>query len=1424
LSAVPPHRGRVLATGRLLARGLAVAVAAAVLVPVPALARTSAPASAAATSATGSATAEPVCGKPAPGQFGCFSMRRTDVRHGLGVQVNAAGQDVTPAGYSPADLRSAYNLPADGGAGATIAIVDAYDDPSAELDLGVYRQQFGLPACTTENGCFTKVDQRGGIDYPATDSNWAGEISLDLDMVSAVAPNAHIILVEADSASDSDLGAAENMAVSLGAEYVSNSWGGYSDTASNLAEDQAYYNHPGTAIVFSSGDYGYGVTYPAASPYVTAVGGTSLTRDSSSRGWHESVWNSASQDSLGAWSWGAPGSGCSAVEPKPSFQSDTGCSGRSVADVSAVADPQTGVAVYDSLAGSGGWNVYGGTSVSAPIISAVYALAGRPTAGTYPSSYPYETSGALNDVTDGNDASCASDVGCGFGATPACTPSYACQAGPGYDGPTGLGTPDGVAAFTPGPHGVASGTITDSSTGKPLTGATVTLGDYHTTTDSTGGYRLDVPPGSYHMTVSQFGYATVDLGTITLADGATLTKNAALTPVPSTTVSGTVRDGGGHGWGLYARITVDGVPGTTFTDPANGRYSLRLPQGGSYTLHTTALYPGYKQGSTQVDATAATATADVTLPVDAAGTLPPGYRMDYGGGEDQTFDAASTPAGWTVKNNTSAGGWNFTDPLNRGNQTGGSGHFAEVDDFAQGWANVDTELISPSYNFSSDSSPQLDFDTALPSAYRISPLTADVDVSTDNGATWTNVWHETGVVNGPAHESISLSAYGGAPSLRIRFHYVGSLTGIWEVDDVQIGSHNLQAVPGGLLVGEVRDANTGAGVPGATVRAVATPTDSARTVATPDDPAQGGGQYWLFSTATGDQQFSADLASFGYPAVTSTVQVTAGSITAANFALHPAQLKFIKESAGATVDWGKQKTVTVQVRNTGGSPATISLGEDGAPAPSAGISGAPLRQAPASQTPMGLATQVAATSTSGSQDAADPGAATDDEQWQSLTNLPLPDYGGAAVVIKGILYAGLGETPGGTWSTAFYSYDPATASWKTLASAVTGRFAPAYGVIRGKLYVVGGRDAAGNGISGGEVYDPATNTWSQIASAPYAYGGEGMAVAGDKLYAIGGCDFSGCGNTHVQVYDPATDTWSAGPDYPQPTSYLSCGTIDGVIYCAGGAYEPADGTETDTAAGYALDPASGAWRRIADAPTDFWGATSTTANGLLLSAGGQSLGQEADTNAAYGYDPATNTWSVEPNLPGPRIAAASASGWYVIGGTNAYNALQASVLELPGFDHPHGVVPWLSADPASATIGAGKTATITLTLDAAAMGPADLGSHYAKLIADNDTPYGSVSLPVTMTVVAPGDWGMVTGTVTAQADGTPVAGAVVVVHTKHGDTTLQTGADGGYQLWLPTADNPLTITVTASGYGTQTSKATLHGGHAVTVNVALSPQ
>jgi subtilase family serine protease len=341
-----------------------------------------------------------------------------------------------PTGLGPTQIQSAYKLAGLSAAGRTVAIVDAYDDPKAESDLAKYRSQFGLPACTTANGCFKKVNQNGAASpLPAGDYGWAEEISLDLDAVSAACPSCHILLVEASSATDSDLMKAVDTAAASGAVAVSNSYGGNED--SSITGLDSHFNHPGVAITASSGDSGYGVSWPASSQYVTAVGGTTLKSASGARSWTETTWSGA-------------GSGCSAFEPKPAWQHDGGCARRTVADVSADADPNSGLGVYDTynscgsssscdflislglVQGLDGWAQVGGTSLSSPLIASVYALAGNTAATTY-GSYPYSHTGSLFDVTSGSNGSCGG--------------SYLCTAGAGYDGPTGLGTPNGTGGF-----------------------------------------------------------------------------------------------------------------------------------------------------------------------------------------------------------------------------------------------------------------------------------------------------------------------------------------------------------------------------------------------------------------------------------------------------------------------------------------------------------------------------------------------------------------------------------------------------------------------------------------------------------------------------------------------------------------------------------------------------------------------------------------------------------------------------------------------------------------------------------------------------------------------------------------------------------------------------------------------------------------
>jgi subtilase family serine protease len=357
------------------------------------------------------------CSSPEPGDEDvCYSVVRTDIGAGaLGDHRSILA--TTVSGYGPSDLQSAYKLPSStAGAGQTVGIVDAYDDPTAESDLAVYRSHYGLPACTTANGCFKKVGQTGGA-VPRKNASWAEEISLDLDMVSAVCPNCHILLVEATSATNANLAAAVNEAAKLGATEISNSYGGSESGSSNAA-----YNHPGIVITASAGDSGTGASQPASYSTVVAVGGTSLSKASNARGWSETAWTDS-------------GSGCSAYVAKPTWQTDKGCTKRSEADVSSDADPNTGVAVYDSTPyqGYSGWLVFGGTSVSSPTIASVFALAGNASSVNAGEGIWNDAGAHLFDVTSGSNGSCSI--------------SYICNAGAGYDGPTGWGTPNGVGAF-----------------------------------------------------------------------------------------------------------------------------------------------------------------------------------------------------------------------------------------------------------------------------------------------------------------------------------------------------------------------------------------------------------------------------------------------------------------------------------------------------------------------------------------------------------------------------------------------------------------------------------------------------------------------------------------------------------------------------------------------------------------------------------------------------------------------------------------------------------------------------------------------------------------------------------------------------------------------------------------------------------------
>ena len=360
----------------------------------------------------------------------------------------AGAAAASPQPGTPAYLQQAYDLTAlsqTAGGSDTVAVVDAFDNPAAEADLAAYRAAYGLPACTTAGGCFRKVNESGAAaPLPVTNASWAEEESLDLDAVSALCPNCHLLLVEASSNGGTDLYNGIAAAQALGANQISNSWG----AASAAPPGGGAYQ--GVAVLAGTGDSGYPGAgqdvYPAAYPSVTAVGGTTLTAAAGPRGFAETAWSLSS-------GWGG-GSGCDLNEPKPAYQTDAGCTGRAYADVSADASPATGLSVYDSA--QGGWIQMGGTSLSTPLTAAFEAVTG---VGGATAQWAYADSALLNDPAAGSTGACAATI------------LYICTGQSGYDGPTGAGSISG--AVVPGAPGIGgpgtAGTDTQAATAQTAT-------------------------------------------------------------------------------------------------------------------------------------------------------------------------------------------------------------------------------------------------------------------------------------------------------------------------------------------------------------------------------------------------------------------------------------------------------------------------------------------------------------------------------------------------------------------------------------------------------------------------------------------------------------------------------------------------------------------------------------------------------------------------------------------------------------------------------------------------------------------------------------------------------------------------------------------------------------------------------------------
>ncbi len=386
-------------------------------------------------------------------RFRCFA-------HAQVTQSGLVQSFATPQGWGPPDLQSAYQIdptkiPA---TKPTIAIIDAYGYATLESDLATYRSTYGLPACTTANGCLKILNQTGQTSplpaAPPAGDDWTVETALDVDMASAACPLCNIVVIQATDDTSDGLFVANNIPATIGATVVSNSWGGPEQAGSPSTAYETYFNHSGIAVFVSAGDSGYddagqGPDYPATSAYVIAVGGTNLAKAANSRGWTETAWTSG-------------GSACSLSIPKPSYQSGTMCMYKATTDIAAVGDPQTGVAVYNK----GAWQVVGGTSASSPLVAAIFAATGNGNPSGL-GAFVKANASILWDVTSGRTGSGGHIL---------------CNAGAGWDGPTGYGTPNAGALAQVAGTGGGSGSGSGSGEG---------LGGGNGSGSGSGGYATD---------------------------------------------------------------------------------------------------------------------------------------------------------------------------------------------------------------------------------------------------------------------------------------------------------------------------------------------------------------------------------------------------------------------------------------------------------------------------------------------------------------------------------------------------------------------------------------------------------------------------------------------------------------------------------------------------------------------------------------------------------------------------------------------------------------------------------------------------------------------------------------------------------------------------------------------------------------------
>ncbi|KAB1934436.1 S8 family serine peptidase [Micromonospora sp. ALFpr18c] len=959
-----------------------------------------------------------------------------------------------------------------------------------------------------------------------------------------------------------------------------------------------------------------------------------------------------------------------------------------------------GVAVRSAVPG-GGYATWDGTSMATPHVAGAVAL-------IWAASPLLRGDVAATRALLDNSAVDTADLSCG---------------GTADDNNTfGEGRLDVHAAVAAAPktYATVSGLLTAG--GKPAADAKVTIGDHTFTTAADGRYRLIVEPGTRTLTVEKYGYATAHT-TVTVADRQSVTRDVKLTKATMVPVRGKVTDGSGHRWPLYAKLSVAGRPGgPVYTDPDTGAYSFDVPAGTSWAITTTAVYAGYRTSTVRVAAGRHGTTADVALTTgpacDAAGYTGADSADYYA----QTFDTAAKPAGWTLADRTGGGGWTFDNPAGRDNQTGGTGGFAIIDsDHLGGGHTQDADLVMPPLDLSKASAPYLRFS----SDYWVVGGAADVDVSADGGASWTNVWHTEEDRRGPRSEQISLDPVAGVAGALVRFRFQEEYGWWWQIDDVRVLNRACTPVPGGLVIGTTRDANTKAGLAGVAVTAVGQPAAGATSIATPDDPNEPDGLYWLFSPTTRKRTLTA--AKRAYATHTATTTVAANTVNRKDQALDAGRLKVTPAKIDLRVPYGSTRTATITVTNAGKAPATVMTVER-----SKGYEEL-ARKAKSGPAAVTVPVKGLSQSWKGTPGvpATTPQAAA--SAWVKAPDIPGMINDNAAVTADGTVYS-LGGQVGTGYGKSAYAFDIAAQTWKVLPDLPRPRARGAAVALGGKIYLFGGWSGQGPTVPEVDVYDPRSGTWSTLsATNPSPVASAGVAVSGGKVYLVGGCVTTSCvASDTTVVFDAATGKFSTGTAYPHAVAWTHCGALGRLVFCAGGSNKKIYYKDLQV-----LNTATGVWTAGEDMTHAVYGAQTTMAGGLLVIAGGVIDGNGVGSQVV-GYDPVAGAWIDLPAMPTPRYRAAAACGAYIVGGTASRDIGSESMLFLDGLGDcgEQGDATWMSSQqPDTFTLAPGKSRTIKVTLTAtAAAGVTRTGTYSAQEILLADTPYAAPVVPVTMTV------------------------------------------------------------------------------------------